>query len=164
MTAIHQIAAAASLIGALAAACDLRWRRIPNWLTIGGVALGVALHLTQGDVVSALQGAALALAIHVPLFALGVLGGGDVKLMAALGAIAGPRHWVTIFAFNAVLGGILALLLIWRKRRFRQTMANVGEILSGKADGRTLRSPDALAIPRGAMIALAVALWLLLVI
>jgi prepilin peptidase CpaA len=158
--------AAVLVVGALAAACDLRFRRIPNWLTMGGLALGLALHITGGQWMSSLQGIGLALLVHLPLFALRVLGGGDVKLMMAIGALVGPRHWLTIFAFNAVLGGLFALILVWRKRRFRQTLASVGEIVSDLAKGaapeRDLRSPDALAIPRGAVAALAIALWVLI--
>jgi prepilin peptidase CpaA len=155
---------------ALAAAfCDLRWRRIPNWLTGPAVMMGVGLNAWLGGwtgACGALQGLGLALLIHLPLFALRALGGGDVKLMAAIGSLVGPGAFLVIFVLNAVLGGVVALVVAVTKGRLARTLSNVGLILSslskGSAPEMTLDSVGRMAIPRGAVAAMAVGLWLLL--
>jgi prepilin peptidase CpaA len=152
-------AAAALAVSAVAAATDLWHRRIPNWLSVGGFAFGLALHWRAGSWGECLQGAVIALAIHLPLFAMRWTSGGDVKLMTALGALAGWPQWLTIFGFSAVLGGVAALYLAWRKGRLRQTLANTGDLVRGELD---LQSPDALTLPRGAVAFAAVALWVLI--
>ena len=162
------IVAALAMLGALAAACDLRWRRIPNWLTAGGFGLGLLLNYTAAGwpgLIESLKGAALAFAIHLPLFALRAMGGGDVKLMTAIGALAGPAQWLVIFAINAVLGGVLALLLAWRHGRLRQTLSNTGEILGSLSKAERpaldLDRAGAIMLPRGAVAAVAIALWVI---
>jgi prepilin peptidase CpaA len=145
----------------MAAFTDLRERRIPNWLTVAGLIAGFAIHWP--DPLTALQGAALAFTVHIPFFWLRALGGGDVKLMTALGAIVGPRHWLTIFAFSAVLGGALALALVYRQGALRLTLTRTAAILAslskGATPGQTLNDPHAIKLPRGAVAALAVILW-----
>lgn len=150
------IAGAALLVGATAAATDLAYRRIPNWLTLGGCLLGLGLHLAAGTWLLSLQGLGLALAVHLPLFALRWTSAGDVKLMAALGAIVGVREWLIIFVFSAVLGGIAALWVAWRHGRMRDTLGNVGGMLSGSRD---LTTAGAITLPRGPLVALAIGLW-----
>lgn len=163
------IVAALAIVGALAAATDLRWRRIPNWLTVGAFVLGLLLNYAATGwpgLIESLKGAALAFAIHIPLFALRAMGGGDVKLMTSLGALAGPAQWLVIFAINAILGGVLALFLAWRHKRLRQTFSNVAEIVGslGKAERPAIdmHTNDAITLPRGAVAAVAIALWILL--
>jgi prepilin peptidase CpaA len=118
-------------LGALLAAAawsDWRTRRIPNALTLAGAAAAIALHLAAGGgaVLQGLQGFGLALAVGVPLFALGALGGGDVKLLAAVGAFMGPGRFAGAFLVIAVLGGALALLDAARRRA-------LGPLLAGGA-------------------------------
>jgi prepilin peptidase CpaA len=153
---LNWIATAAITVAAIAAATDLWHRRIPNWLTVGGIALGLALNVSHGTWLDALQGLGLALAIHLPLFALRLTSGGDVKLMAALGAIAGPRHFLTIFVFSAVLGGLAALYIAWRNKRLAGTLANVGDMLKGR---QNLDQRGALTLPRGPVALAATLLW-----
>src|SRR5579875_1997618 len=87
-------------IALLAGIWDWRSRRIPNWLTLAGVAAGIsmnALFAGQPGVQASIFGLLVAMGIYVPLYLLRGMGAGDVKLMAALGAIAGPRNWLIIF-------------------------------------------------------------------
>jgi prepilin peptidase CpaA len=51
-------------------------------------------------------------------------------LMAAVGSIAGPQSWIAIFLITAILGGLLALVLILIKGRVRRTLRNVGILLT----------------------------------
>ena len=58
-----------------------------------------------------MAGFALGLLLMMPGHALGATGAGDVKLMAAVGAIVGPGLVVSAFLFTAIAGGILAILV-----------------------------------------------------
>jgi prepilin peptidase CpaA len=156
-----------------AALFDLRVRRIPNWINLSGVILGLGLNTYLGGGRGALDsslGLLLALAVYTPLYALRGMGAGDVKLMAAIGAIAGPGNWLIIFLSTALLGGAVSVLLVLSRRRFRQTLLNVSTILHCILRHRApaeaspqldIRSPKALKLPHGAMIAAGVVLFLL---
>jgi prepilin peptidase CpaA len=163
-----------ALIVLAAAVSDVRSRNIPNWLTLGGIATGLALHafLTgwAGLKFSA-AGFGLAALIFLPLFALRFLGGGDVKLMAAVGALAGLQNLIAIFIVDTILGGVAALVLIVVKGRFKKTLANMGRMISslfrGKAPYEESEELEAggeksLGMPRAVTIAAAtlVILWL----
>jgi prepilin peptidase CpaA len=117
----------------VAAIFDFRTRRIPNWLCVAGLAAGfgyqVALFHWAGAREATL-GMALALLIYIPLFALRAVGAGDVKLMAAVGSIAGPKAWIVIFLVTALAGGVMALVLVAVKGRIGHTLRNVGVLLT----------------------------------
>lgn len=96
----------------LAAAWDWHSRRIPNWLTLGLGAIGLAVSWTgHGAVhpVASALGLLTGFGLTVLLFAIGALGGGDVKLMAAVGAWLGPAGTLAVFLAAAVVGMILVL-------------------------------------------------------
>ena len=157
------------LVVITAAIFDLRWRRVPNWLTVSGVLLGLGLNtilLRSEGLWSSLEGLGLALLIYVPLYLLRGMGGGDVKLMAAVGAIAGPGNWLRIFFFTLIFGAVVAIILIFVKRRVRRTFQNIGLILLSLGSGRApyaknpeldvreekgLRLPHAVTIACGAI-------------
>jgi prepilin peptidase CpaA len=103
-----------------AAVSDLRTRRIPNWIPVSGAALGFALHVWTGGpwgAISSVAGAALGLGIFITLYIAGGMGAGDVKLFSAVGAIVGPHALVYVFIFTGLLGGIAAVVMIFRGRR-----------------------------------------------
>src|SRR5690242_14118076 len=98
------------LVAALAAATvtDLRARRIPNAITLSAAMLGLSLNTAlrgPDGLALSLEGAGLALAALLPLFALRGMGAGDVKLMAAIGALKGPEFLIYTFAWAALFGG-----------------------------------------------------------
>lgn len=120
---------AGGLITALAYATwtDLRSRTIPNPLNAGialaaplwwwacGVAPwpGVAIQITLG---------ATALLIFMGAFALGAMGGGDVKLIAALGLWLVPTAFFQMIVWMSLGGGLLTLgMLIWHRLRKAET-------------------------------------------
>lgn len=116
------------LTAAAAAWFDLRERRIPNWLCAAALVAGVAWHWRDG-----LAGAGLAAVIYGALFLLRAVGAGDAKLMIALGAVAGPLPWLTIFAFSAIAGGLHAIVLVIRngKAALRQKKPLAPAVLAG---------------------------------
>jgi len=118
-----------------AAAGDLVSRKIPRILTTAGIGIGLLHHLVHGNVGTALLAAALGFAVGLPLFALGAIGGGDVKLIAALGALLGFQRWVMAMEMAVFAAGLLALLLVIRQGRLAATLKNMKEIAFWLASG-----------------------------
>jgi prepilin peptidase CpaA len=163
---------AAAVLVVFAGLFDFRERRVPNWLSLSGVLLGLALNgVTDGadGVKNALLGAGLALLIYVPLWLLHAMGAGDAKLMAAIGAIVGPRNWFAIFFVTAILGGIVAVVAVLLKGRSRQTLGNIYQILTAlmhrtapyKVDPHLdVHSSQAFRMPHAVLIAFSALLFL----
>jgi prepilin peptidase CpaA len=129
MAAPHVIALVVALVGC---ATDLRTGRIPNALTFSAAAAAIVFHgLDAGlsGVGHSLAGFAVGLAIFLPLFALGGLGGGDVKLLAALGAWMGPGATVWMALWAAIAGGPLALIVALSRGYLRKAFENVWSLL-----------------------------------
>ena len=123
-----------------AAVYDVRYRRIPNWLTVLGVLVGLALNtfLYQGwpGLRLSLIGLGAGFGVYFVLYMLHFMGAGDVKLMAAIGAMVGWADWFGIFLVTAILGGVAALLLVVFRGRLKRTLFNVGFLLSEMKSGR----------------------------
>lgn len=112
-----------------AAVGDVRWRRIPRALTVSGLLAGLAFHAVSGGFGSSLLAACVGLATGFLFFQLGAIGGGDVKLMAALGALLGFKPWLFAMEMAVLAAGAIALLQVLRRRMLRQTVANMGETI-----------------------------------
>ncbi len=149
-----------------AAAYDLRYRIIPNWLVTSGIVLALLLNGFEWGVLpgirTSLGGLSLALAIYMPLYALHAMGAGDGKLMAAVGAVVGWQDWIGIFLITAVIGGIAGLVVSKARGRLKRTLWNVGFILSEMKKGRPaylandaldVRGSKGLRLPHAAVIA-----------
>lgn len=108
------IAACISALLIAAAWRDLATRIIPNWTWIAIVALGLCVRGMQGPTGVALSAAFafILLIILLPLHAFGLLGGGDVKLAAAVAVGLPPIQVLHFLEYTAFAGGILALLYI----------------------------------------------------
>jgi len=152
----------------VAAIWDIRTRRIPNWLTLLGMILGVALNMflfekTWDGLWFSLEGFGLAMGVYFVLYLLHAMGAGDVKLMAAVGAAAGWADWLGILVLTSVAGAVAGLLLVAFKGRFRKTLGNVGTIVTSLGHGRApyketpeldVSSDKGLRLPHGALIAI----------
>ena len=90
---------------------DWRSRRIPNWLTVPGLLLGIAvnswLHGWLGAKAS-LLGAGLGLALLLPFVLIRSLGAGDWKFVGALGAFLGPENLLTVLLLGILVNGLMA--------------------------------------------------------
>ena len=96
----------------LAAITDLRSQRIPNWLSLPLAAVGLVVHsfAVGGEGIAfAAAGLAAGFALLIPFYALGGMGAGDVKLLAAVGAWVGAKQVGIVFLATAALGGVYAL-------------------------------------------------------
>ena len=140
MPAISSVAFAALASGALVATVvDIRVRRIPNTLTatLAGIGVGLAASGVSGVSLGAsVAGFILGFLLMMPGHALGATGAGDVKFMAAVGAIVGPSLVVSAFLFTAVAGGVLALAVAARRKRLGATIAGTGRLIAAPADAK----------------------------
>lgn len=138
---------------------DGRTRRIPNWLTVSGFAIGLTVHLAfggwRGGLMS-LEGAGLGLLVLLPLVLLRALGAGDWKLIGAVGAFLGPvMLWFVLFA-SILVAGAMAVVQMILAGRVRETLRNLGLLIMGfftfgfRAHPEiSLDNPDALKLPFG---------------
>ena len=103
----------AVLIGLAAAIEDIVHRRISNWIPIIAFAAGLCCLAHQRGwygILSALGGAVGGFAAFLVFYWLGGMGGGDVKLMAGLGAVVGVERLVAATLWTAACGGLLAVI------------------------------------------------------
>ncbi len=131
----------------VAAFTDIRRRQIDNWLT-GGIALAAPLFWWAGglalwpDIALQFGVAIAAFAVLAGLFAVGWMGGGDVKLLTALALWIAPTAFLQLLVVMALAGGVLTVVMFfWHTAR---------------------RQKERLAIPYGVAIAFA-GLWVLAV-
>jgi len=156
------------ILVAIAAIFDIRYRRIPNWLVLAGIIVGLAWNVYSSGwsgLLRASEGLGLGFALYFPLYLIRARGAGDVKLLAAVGAIAGPLNCFWIFLLTAILGGVIALLLLIFRSRVRQTFFNVGWIIRDllhlqapwrSSDELDVTTNKGMRLPHGAMIAVGV--------
>lgn len=115
---------------AVAAVIDYRTYRIPNWLTVGGIvfalACGTALATpAYSGLLTGLGGLAVAMLILLPMYAIRVLGAGDVKLMGMVGAFLGTPDTLRALLFVVVAGGVAAVGFAVRRRALRRMVGNL---------------------------------------
>lgn len=157
---------AASLVCALAgAAFDVRSRRVPNFISLPGIVLGLMLHLALGGWRELGLSVAAGLICGLVFFAFWIAGGmgaGDVKLMTAAACLAGLPQIGYLLILTALAGGVMAVgLALWRGR-LKETIMNVGALAVhhrfegfrphpqlNVGNAKTLRLPYALAIAAG---------------
>jgi prepilin peptidase CpaA len=119
--------------------------KVPNWLTAHFAAGGLAFAAwTAGwhGLLWSLAGSALGLALLMPLYAIGGMGAGDVKLLAGVGAWVGPALTLKAFVATALVGGVMALALVAWSGQYIRHWAMFQTICE---EIRTIRSPAELA-------------------
>lgn len=140
-----------------AVACygEIKEHRIPNWLTLGAMALGLGAWGIEmgfeGLKISAI-GLAVGGGVFLPFCLLGVVGGGDMKLMAATGAIVGWPLILRTMTDTCLAGGILAIAIMAWNGVLLTTLSNAFRILFGmQRRGAGLKNPP--MVPYGIAIA-----------
>lgn len=158
----------AGLLALAAGWTDWRWRRIPNWLTVPGLVAGMGANsFAYGwtGLKLSLAGAGLGLLLLFPFVFVRALGAGDWKLVGAIGACLGAREILLVLAGAVLVAGVMAMSLVIYKRRFRQTMRNIGRLLftflmlHPGTPSISLDNPESLKIPFGVAVAIAVILF-----
>jgi prepilin peptidase CpaA len=156
---------AAVPIAIIAGVLDWRYRRIPNWLTVSGLAVGIVINTVLyrwPGLKTALLGALLGLGLLLPFVMIRSLGAGDWKLAGALGACLGPRQLMSVLVGTILVAGVMALGLVIWKGRLQRTLRNiahlVGALFSLRMPGSevSLDDPQSTKIPFGVAMALTV--------
>jgi prepilin peptidase CpaA len=147
---------------------DWRSRRIPNWLTVPGFLIGVSVNVLAGGwagLKTSLLGAGLGLLVLLPFVFLRSLGAGDWKLAGALGAFVGWEVLIDLLMGSVLVAGVMALGLVIYKRRFKETLRNIGRLLASMLSLRmpeaevSLDNPQSLKVPYGVALGLTTLLF-----
>lgn len=155
------VSLAALTLVALSASSDLKSRRIPNVYTVTGVVVALVLRAALGwdPLLDGLNGAGIGFLIAFPFFALGAFGGGDTKLVVAVGAFLGVDDLFVALLATGVAGGIMALIDAGRRGVLPLVLLNTSSLLVrlfslGRLGSRQkLEGPGAISIPYGVAIA-----------
>ena len=154
---------------AVAAYTDLRWTKIYNAATAPVIAAGLLLNALWGSDVG-LLGAVEGVALALGLFMLsqvcgGCMGGGDIKLLAAIGAVGGARFLLLSFCAATVIGALMAIVTALRHRQLIATCSRclacgacrlgTGTAVPLDTGEGSLRIPYAVAIAGGVLACLA---------
>jgi len=149
----------------MASVLDWRFRKVPNGLTLPLILTGIVFRSVREGIPGlgeSLLGFTVGIALLYLPFLLGGIGGGDVKLMGAIGAFVGPVAAVKVFLIGALVGAVLSLFEIARKKEWKSTLENlrnriVHVLLTNRwapeseirFSPRPLRVPYALALSAG---------------
>ncbi len=154
----------ALMMAITAAVWDVRQHRIPNWITLPGIVVGMVLRsvlLGWKGLGSAVTGCLLAGGILFLFYVVRAMGAGDVKLMAAIGSLVGPSQVIDIVLATAIFGGAIGVVYALYHGRMWSTIKNVGSILKFHAlagvqphPNFNLDNPEVLRVPYGLAIAM----------
>lgn len=128
-----------------AAIIDGQKLKVPNWLTFHLILGGLGYAAWTGGWTGlgwSAGGAAVGLALLLPLYAIGGMGAGDVKLLAGVGAWMGPAVTVEAFILSALVGGLMALAMVARAGTWKE---HVGMFFKIGDDILKKRNPAVLA-------------------
>ena len=112
----------------LAMYSDLRWRKIPNCLTLPAIALGFVLNFVGNGwngLLFALIGFLVGMGLLMLPYLLGGMGGGDVKLMGALGALLGSHAVINVFLYTSLIGGMIAIAVAIANRNLIEMLKRI---------------------------------------
>ena len=150
---------------AIAVFVELKERRIPNWLTLSGMALGLFINYLNGSVAfwSSIGGLAIGFGFLFIFYVFGGVGGGDVKLMGAAGALMGSAMIKPALLYTAFIGAFLAVMMVvWRKDFWLRIGWGIRQLAFWRKSGAEQLAPSApVAVPYGMAIALGCLLALL---
>ncbi len=139
---------------AIAAYTDWRWRLIKNKLTFPAIALGLLLNfLSSGwpGLTFALLGLAVGFGLMMIPFVFGQMGGGDVKLMTALGSLLGAYAIMNVFLYTTLAGGLLAFGFAVFRKRGLETLRQSWQLAKGVLIYQTLPEKQSAPEPADTM-------------
>lgn len=129
----------------VAAWIDGKQLRVPNWLTFPMVFSGLAFNVLMSGwdgLGTAVLGTAVGLATLLPLYAVGGMGAGDVKLMGGIGAWLGPLVTWYAFCVSVIVGAVMAIVMVLWKRSWQK---HYGQFLVIAAEWLTIKNPSELS-------------------
>ncbi|KUO78856.1 MAG: hypothetical protein APF81_18265 [Desulfosporosinus sp. BRH_c37] len=104
---------------------DLREHKIYNKLLVPAFFLALLLHTFQGGIsglTNSLLGTAIGFVLLLLPYFMGGMGAGDVKLLAVIGAFGGATFVLTSFLYGAVIGGLISVFLLVRRKVLGNTL------------------------------------------
>ncbi|MFC0526023.1 prepilin peptidase [Pontibacillus salicampi] len=111
---------------------DVKYEKLPNWLTATGMMVGMVYHLIRGGVdgfLFACLGLLVAGGIFMLLYLFKALGAGDVKLFAAIGAIMGIEFSLYVMMYSVIYAGLIGLvILLFSKTFLRRILTGLFQI------------------------------------
>ena len=111
---------------------DIRFKRIPNWLTypimVSATIYYTAINGVAGFLFST-EGIVVGIAVLIVPYLLGGMGAGDAKLMGAVGGLLGPKGVFMAFLFTALIGGIYAIIVLVMHGFLKETLERYGIML-----------------------------------
>lgn len=156
---------ALALMLTVAVYVEVKENRIPNWLTLSGMALGLLVSFLNGRPAfwSSLGGLAIGFGFLFVFYVFGGVGGGDVKLMGASGALMGADLIKPALVYTAVLGAFLAVVIVvWRKDFWLRAGQGVRRLAFWrKGSAAAVAAPSPVTVPYGLAIATGCVLALL---
>jgi prepilin peptidase CpaA len=154
-------------LSAWAAWLDWRARRIPNWLTVPALFIGLVLSAAfwrWPGLKSSLQGVGIGLGVLLPFVLVRGIGAGDWKLMGALGAYLGPYRLAVVLFGTVLITGAMSIVEVIRQHRVLETLQNLWVLVVAfstfhinNARSVTLDNPGLLKVPFGVAAALSTA-------
>jgi prepilin peptidase CpaA len=146
---MHSIAMWPTLVVvAIATFTDLRSRRIPNWLVLPFLLVGIIVStwvLGWSGLAHSLEGIGLGALLFGILYFMGGMGMGDVKLVAAIGAWVGPSQLGLALVITGMAGGIMALCWAAAGGFLGELFSGTGELIFGMKE-RGMRPPPDLVL------------------
>ncbi|HHZ20466.1 MAG TPA: prepilin peptidase [Firmicutes bacterium] len=146
---------------------DLRWRRLPNWLTFPAMIVGIILQTVASGwrgTLDAIGGVLFAAVLLLPFYH-GGLGAGDLKFVAAIGALKGWRFALWSTLYGAVLGGLVSVIILLRQRRLKEEfwrfflmLQNLRQDKADRPDLRPEKKRESL-FPYGVVLAIGVLIF-----
>ena len=134
-----------SAVLVVAAVIDGRQLKVPNWITFPLVISGwIASGLFFGfsGLGASLWGTAVGLGLLLPAYAIGGMGAGDVKLLAGVGAWVGASQTFWAFVATAIVGAVIAVIMVVVSRKWRH---HQGQFFNIASEILVIRSPSKLA-------------------
>jgi prepilin peptidase CpaA len=141
VSAYHFFLVVAAMTALVAAALDFRTGHIPNGITVGALLLGPLAHAAVGaatrhsavggvqGLVASLVGAACCAVLPLAMYRSAGLGGGDVKLFAAMGALLGTMVGLHAETYAFVFGMVWAIVVVARSGKLASTLGNVAALV-----------------------------------
>lgn len=150
----------------VAAISDIRYRKVRNWLTMPAMVVGpllAAFHANgQLGVISSLKGLGIMLVVGMFVYMIGFLGGGDAKLLAAVGSFVGISAVGIVLMWIALMGAVMAISVVFVRhgvigglKRIKSgfaTMLVSKSVITGVVDEKATKLPYSIAIAAGTLI------------
>lgn len=115
---------------------DVKYSKLPNWLTVSGMAFGLIYHLITSGVhglIFSVAGLLIAGLIFIILYIFRAVGAGDAKLFAAIGSIVGIELALYLTMYSVVYAGLIGIIILLFTRTFLRKLTAAFFALLGTA-------------------------------